>query len=148
MVYHVSPAGAQSWATCSDDEGRISARVRVCNGVAFIMAGLKKLMCLGVVAAHVAAFSAAQAEELSPQRAATGTGSSVAAQKAAQAAAKQAAAGNASGGEAQDQPPPYIPPSHGVTQALVLGSIAAAAAVGAFLAANKQNETTSTTSTQ
>ena len=107
------------------------------------MAVLKKLMCLSVVAAHIAVFSAAQAEELSPQRAATGAGSSVAAREAA----RQAPAGNASGGEAQDQPPPYIPPSHGLTQALILGSIAAAGAVGAFLAANKQSDTTSTTAT-
>jgi len=112
------------------------------NEVAAVMAGLKKMLCFVVLTAHVAAVSTASAETLSPQRAATGAGKSVAAREA------QAEAGNASGqSSGKDQPPPYIPPSHGMAQALILGSVAAAAAVAAFLAANKQDSTTSTSST-
>ena len=103
------------------------------------MAELKKSLCVTLVTVTFAAFSVAQAGETSPQRAATGTGYSL--------NESAASSGNASGGEGQDQPPPYIPPTHGTAQTLILGSITLAAGAAAFLAANKKDETATFTTT-
>ncbi len=107
------------------------------------MAELRNVLCVAVAVVLMAGTCVAHAEDVSPQRAAVGTGGSV------MANGPKAKSGNASG-QSQDegsQPPPYIPPAHSLTQALVLGTIAAGGAVAAFLAANGQNETSSTNST-
>jgi hypothetical protein len=107
------------------------------------MAELRKILCVALAAALMAGATVVRAEDVSPQRAAVGTGRSV------MANGPKAKAGNASG-QSQDEPEqsvPYIPPAHSLTQALVLGSIAAGGAVAAFLAANKQDESTSTSAT-
>jgi hypothetical protein len=107
------------------------------------MAELRKVLCVAFAAALMAGTTVVHAKDVSPQRAAAGTGRSIVSN------APKAKAGNASG-QSQDepeQPVPYIPPAHSLTQALILGSIAAGGVVAAFLAANKQNETSSTSTT-
>lgn len=101
----------------------------------------RKVLCFAIVAAQMMGSAAIRAEDLSPQKAATGVGRSI-----TPVAPK---AGNASGGESQqeEQPAPYIPPAHGLAQALILGTVTAGAAAAAILAASKQNETSSTSTT-
>jgi hypothetical protein len=103
------------------------------------MAELKTLLCAVAVAAQIMTVTNVRAGDISPQRAAAGSGRSL--------DGSSSAVGNASGGEAEDQPPPYIPPTHGTAQTLILGSVALAGGVAAFLAANKKDETSTSTTT-